>query len=952
MTIDTTPARARDRRRTATTALLEALLLVIGVITLVVAPTLSQARAATSVTGIASGGSILYVKAYNVWLSSPDGVTVRQLTTDGTASAPYRNPSQSDDGNVIVAVRDRNEQAGGFVRSYLTEMNRSGVPLRAPFAPTQYATRLGGSCTIPVLEAPGGILATVSPDGTKIAVNPQGTFYDFDCGGTFESSMYVITVAGAAVGSTITTSGTENLEQPEWLGSTRLLMYGEFANGDFYYDLGASTAQQWIAPAWGDFTDNAYEYPAVAGSFLATAGWDASGNRAVRFRTMNGAPPAAPTFRCDIATGNPYAVGYAPHVAPDGTAVVWGEHDENVSPAVDGVYISPLGSAASGNCSSLQRQLLVAGGSDPFWGPAGTIPASPPALSVNDVSVSEGNSGTKSATFTITRTGSTTGTSTVSYATANGTATAGSDYTAVGPTTLTFAAGETTKSVTVSVLGDAVVEPNETFSLLLSSPAGATVSDGTGVATITNDDTAPPTTGPAYAQVNDVRVMEGNSGVSLATFTVTRSGNTTGTSSLKYATSSGSALGGSDFAMVPSTTMAFAAGETAKSVTVSVLRDTVPEGDETFTLGLSSPVGVTLSDAVGTGTIANDDAPAYLSVRDVTTTEGNSGTHVVNFTITRSGNTTVPATVKYATSSATATAPADYTAVPLTTLTFAVGETTKTVAVSVVGDTTAEANESFRLSLSSPVGAAMSDNISTATIANDDGTATPGPATWLAISDGSRSEGNSGTALETFTVIRYGNTTGTSSVKYATSNGTAVSGSDYTAVPWTLITFAAGQTSTTVSVSVLGDTVPEATEVFNVGLSAVTGAVLADSAGIGTIVNDDAPTYLRVNDLSVSEGNSGSKLITFTIKRSGNTTVGSSVKYATANSTALAGSDYTAVPATLVSFLAGETSKSVTVSVLGDTTVEPNETFSLVLSAPVGAFVSDTTGVATLVNDD
>jgi hypothetical protein len=404
--------------------------------------------------------------------------------------------------------------------------------------------------------------------------------------------------------------------------------------------------------------------------------------------------------------------------------------------------------------------------------------------------------------------------------------------------------------------------------------------------------------------------------------------------------------------MVPSTTMAFAAGETAKSVTVSVLRDTVPEGDETFTLGLSSPVGVTLSDAVGTGMIANDDAPAYLSVRDVTTTEGNSGTHVVNFTITRSGNTTVPATVKYATSSATATAPADYTAVPLTTLTFAVGETTKTVAVSVVGDTTAEANESFRLSLSSPVGAAMSDNISTATIANDDGTATPGPATWLAISDGSRSEGNSGTALETFTVIRYGNTTGTSSVKYATSNGTAVSGSDYTAVPWTLITFAAGQTSTTVSVSVLGDTVPEATEAFNVGLSAVTGAVLADSAGIGTIVNDDAPTYLRVNDLSVSEGNSGSKLITFTIKRSGNTTVGSSVKYATANSTALAGSDYTAVPATLVSFLAGETSKSVTVSVLGDTTVEPNETFSLVLSAPVGAFVSDTTGVATLVNDD
>ncbi|HEX3393234.1 MAG TPA: Ig-like domain-containing protein [Acidimicrobiales bacterium] len=112
-----------------------------------------------------------------------------------------------------------------------------------------------------------------------------------------------------------------------------------------------------------------------------------------------------------------------------------------------------------------------------------------PALSVSNVSVTEGSDGvTKTAVFKVTRTGDTTGTSTVKYSTANGTATAGSDYTAINNKTLTFAAGVTVMKVKVKVTGDNVKEANETFSVVLSSPTGATISHGTGVGTIVDND--------------------------------------------------------------------------------------------------------------------------------------------------------------------------------------------------------------------------------------------------------------------------------------------------------------------------------------------------------------------------------------------------------------------------------------------------------------------------------
>ena len=126
----------------------------------------------------------------------------------------------------------------------------------------------------------------------------------------------------------------------------------------------------------------------------------------------------------------------------------------------------------------------------PSWAP--TFVFVPPALSINDVTANEGQAGTTSFTFTVTRTGNLSRTASVSYATANNSATAGSDYTAANGT-LNFAATEATKSITVLVAGDTAIEGNETFFVNLSGEVNATISDTQGIGTITNDDfnTAP-----------------------------------------------------------------------------------------------------------------------------------------------------------------------------------------------------------------------------------------------------------------------------------------------------------------------------------------------------------------------------------------------------------------------------------------------------------------------------
>jgi hypothetical protein len=116
-----------------------------------------------------------------------------------------------------------------------------------------------------------------------------------------------------------------------------------------------------------------------------------------------------------------------------------------------------------------------------------TVAVALPTLSINDVTITEGNSGTATATFTVTLSAASAQTVTVAYATANGSATAGSDFTAVSGT-LSFAPSTLTQTIAVTISGDTTIEPTETFTINLANATNAGISDGSGLGTITTDD--------------------------------------------------------------------------------------------------------------------------------------------------------------------------------------------------------------------------------------------------------------------------------------------------------------------------------------------------------------------------------------------------------------------------------------------------------------------------------
>jgi hypothetical protein len=220
----------------------------------------------------------------------------------------------------------------------------------------------------------------------------------------------------------------------------------------------------------------------------------------------------------------------------------------------------------------------------------------------------------------------------------------------------------------------------------------------------------------------------------------------------------------------------------------------------------------------------------------------------------------------------------------------------------------------------------------------------------VSISDVSVTEGNAGTKTVTFTVTATGGAAFT--VGFATANGTATAGVDYVGTSGTL-TFAQGQASQTISVTINGDTTFEADETFFLNLTnASNGVVIADGQGLGTLTNDDpapAGDNIFVSDVTITEGNAGTKTATFTVSHTG--TQALAVDFATANGTATAGADYVATSGKL-SFAAGETMKTISVLVSGDTTVEGSETFFVNLRNQTSGTILDGQGLGTIVNDD
>lgn len=407
---------------------------------------------------------------------------------------------------------------------------------------------------------------------------------------------------------------------------------------------------------------------------------------------------------------------------------------------------------------------------------------------------------------------------------------------------------------------------------------------------------------------------------------------------LAFRTRDGSARAGSDYVAAHGRVRIPAGHRTAR-IRLFVLGDRTYEGVEKFAVQLSQGRGVRLPRRPVTVTINDNDAAPSLSIGDPSTVEGDSGTTALSFPVTLSAASGLPASVDYAVTGGSATAGTDYVALPAGTLSIPAGETSGSIVVQVIGDTAVEPDETVELTLSNPQGAVPIDSSATGTIRDDD---RPG----VSIGDQRVLEG--GTAVLPLTL-----STASSrpvSVSYATAPGTAGAG-DFTATSGT-VTFAPGQTSRTVSVATTADTLDEADETFTVQLSSPVDTTIARGTATVTITDDDGPV-ISVSGASQPEGWTTHGM-GFTVSLSAPSPQEVSVHYTTAvpaTNPATPNNDYLPVSGDLV-FPAGATSRTISVSVIGDLVAESNEYFSVVLSNPVNATANSVPGVGVIQNDD
>ncbi|MEM8963802.1 MAG: Calx-beta domain-containing protein, partial [Acidobacteriota bacterium] len=335
---------------------------------------------------------------------------------------------------------------------------------------------------------------------------------------------------------------------------------------------------------------------------------------------------------------------------------------------------------------------------------------------------------------------------------------------------------------------------------------------------------------PPFSIDGDISVVEGESGTTDAVFTVSLACPSPVTTRVDYLTNDGSANAGSDY-QATFGTLTFAPGEISQPVAVAVLGDTAAEADETFTLRLANAVNAVIDRDQATATILADEVIATVAGASVV--EGGAGTTgTVDVAVSLSAASVVPVSLDFATAdhggADAALAGIDYQS-QSGSLVFAPGETTKTITLTVLGDAEVENDESFDVRLSNAVNAGLGP-AATVIVLDDDAV--------LTVGDARQNEGDAGVSTMLFTATLSKPVALPVSVDYQTVDDSAVAGSDYTATSGTL-SFAAGQTSATFTVDVLGDTVLESGELFTVELSNPVDVTVIDTSATGFIVDDD-----------------------------------------------------------------------------------------------------------------
>ncbi len=567
------------------------------------------------------------------------------------------------------------------------------------------------------------------------------------------------------------------------------------------------------------------------------------------------------------------------------------------------IQVGP-GSSSPGNVENAKLNAFAVYGAG-----GGSTPSPSLAIAAASASQNEGDSGTTPFTFTVTRTGNTTVSSTVAWAVTGSGATPASAADFAGgafPTgTVSFAPGETGKTITVNLAGDTAVESNESFAVTLSNPsAGTTVTTASATGIIQNDDA-----GVTPTLVTAINVGGGEVAASTGVVFQADPGPTTGAAASQVFTTTAGIAGTTDDALyqderwTPGGSYAYEIPVANGTYTVDLLFAEIYSGihgsgqrvfdmslegqalaalqdiDIYAKVGLDAAYTVTQSVTVSDGSLSIQVGPGSSSPGNVenaklnafavygsSTTpppaptlsiatanaslnEGNSGGTAYTFTVSRAGDTSGTSTAAWAVTG-TGANPAGATdfsggTFPTGTVSFGVGETTKTITVNVAGDTAVEANESFLVSLQNPssgtlLGTAVS---ATGTILNDD--TAPVPSLSVAATNASLNEGNTGTTAFTFTVTRAGDTTGSSTASYAVTGSGAnpTSANDFAGGAFSTgtVSFAAGETSKVITVSIAADTVVEPNEGFTLTLSnPSSGTTLGTASATGTILNDDS----------------------------------------------------------------------------------------------------------------
>ena len=599
------------------------------------------------------------------------------------------------------------------------------------------------------------------------------------------------------------------------------------------------------------------------------------------------------------------------------------------------------------------------------------------------------------ATITVIRTGDLSATTTVDFATADGTAIGGADYTTTNGT-LTFAPpagglpGESVKTLDVVLTDDSLFEGDESFTVVFSNATGATIDADSCVQPPAVD----PVTGLVTACAVTVTIVDNELGgviefsketfdvaenAGTATITVKRTlggagcplpltvptppGGSCPTATLvTVSTADGTATAGTDYTATTAL-VEFGSGEVTKTVGVPVLNNTA--GVRTANLFLTNATGGAAVGDPASATLRIIDANDSVAFTALGYTVGEAGVNAL-VTVRRTGQVG-NVLVDFLTTPGTATAGADYTAVS-GTLTLPAATvlnpiTTRTITIPITNDALIEANETFTVRLRNLVpGTAIFDASgcdpaspptncdSTVTIIDDD------QGGVIAFDKASYSVAeNAGSA--SILLRRIGGLGGPVSVTFATSDacplaGAACAGTDYSAVN-TSVTFAAGQTSLRAAVPILNNAAVSPPRTLNLTISAPAPAGFAGSPTVGTLnaatltINDDEARVQFATTLSAFEGPSSVAIVT--LQRTGNPTAAVTVNVATSDGgacpaalgagVACAGIDYTTVNQ-VVSFPAGALSRTVSIPILDNSLLDGDRVLNVTLSAAVNAGIA------------